>query len=106
MPQDLKKAAEHVEIAAKKGLADAQHMIGKMYMGGQGVIKNYEKALYWLKKVAEQDHPGAAFEVAKFYYNGIVVNKDKSVADVFLKKAASLGHEKSIEALKRRRMNG
>jgi TPR repeat protein len=69
-PQNLKKAAEFIEMAAQKGLADAQYMIGRMCMGGQGLNKNKERALFWLKKAAEQDHPDSAFEVAKFYDNG------------------------------------
>lgn len=104
-PQDLKKAAECVELAAKKNLSAAQYMIGKMYMGGQGVSKNYEKALFWLKMATDQDHPEAAFEVAKFYDRGIVVSKNAAVANDYLKKAASLGHKLSSEALMKRRMN-
>ena len=101
-PQDFKQAAVYVEAAAQKGLVDAQYMIGKMYMGGQGVAQNYEKAFSWLKKAAEQDHADSAFEVARFYANGVAVGEDQLRAEEYIRKAASLGHETSIEILKKR----
>lgn len=106
IPQDLKKAAEYLEVAAQKGLKEAQYMAGKMYMGGHGADKDYEKALFWFKKADEQGHPEAAFEVAKFYGNGIVVIKNSTIADEYLQKAALLGNTNAIEALRMRKNHG
>ena len=48
---------------AKKGDADAQYRIGGQYRFGQGVKKDYEKALFWYRKAAEQGHAEAQFSV-------------------------------------------
>ena len=65
-------------------------------------FQNYEKAFSWLKKAAEQDHADSAFEVARFYANGVAVGEDQLRAEEYIRKAASLGHETSIEILKKR----
>jgi hypothetical protein len=99
VPKDLQKAAEYVEAAAHKGLADAQYMIGKMCMGGQGVDKDYNQALIWLEKAAEQNHADANWEVARFYANGVVVEKDLAMFKIYVSKAASLGSKSAIAAI-------
>lgn len=40
--------------AAEKGDVTAQTQLGKMYHKGQGVAQDYDKALYWHRKAAEQ----------------------------------------------------
>lgn len=45
--------------AARQGDAAAQYMIGKMYLEGQGVSKDEQQALTWLKKAAAQGNKEA-----------------------------------------------
>jgi TPR repeat protein len=45
--------------AEAQGYAEAQYNLGNLYANGQGVPKDYAKAIYWLKKAAEQGNKTA-----------------------------------------------
>ena len=45
--------------AAENGNAEAQSVLGYMYLNGEGVAKDKAMALEWLHKAAKQDHPDA-----------------------------------------------
>ena len=44
----------HLFKAAEQGDASAQSNLGVMYENGEGVAKDYKKAVYWLRKAADQ----------------------------------------------------
>lgn len=48
-----------LEKAAEEGLDTAQYQLGKMYLFGQGVLRDEEKGKEFLKKAAMQDNPYA-----------------------------------------------
>jgi hypothetical protein len=52
VPVDLQKAAD-------QGNADAQNAIGKIYLSGKGVPKDFGKAMEWFKKSADQSEAEA-----------------------------------------------
>ncbi|MBR0097489.1 MAG: SEL1-like repeat protein, partial [Synergistaceae bacterium] len=41
------------------GHAEAQYNLGNMYINGRGVQQDYQQALYWYRKAAEQGDAGA-----------------------------------------------
>ena len=43
-----------VKDRANKGDRNAQYNLGVMYRDGQGVAKDYEQAVLWYRKAAEQ----------------------------------------------------
>ena len=49
-------AAKWFMLAASKGNADAQYILGGLYRRGKGVPKNQETALKWYKLAAKQGH--------------------------------------------------
>ena len=58
--------------SANNGNSEAQHQLGIAYKEGNGVAleSNYEKALFWLKKAAEQNNPEALFDLGRIYDRG------------------------------------
>ncbi len=44
----------NIILKAESGDAEAQCYLGAMYRDGKGVLINYEQALIWTKKAAEQ----------------------------------------------------
>ena len=46
-------------VAAEKGYAPAQYILGKMYAEGEGLVINKVEATQWIQKAAEQDHESA-----------------------------------------------
>jgi len=45
--------------AAEKGSADGQNAIGYSYLAGEGVSKDFGKALFWFSKAAAQGNTKA-----------------------------------------------
>jgi TPR repeat protein len=112
---------------AEAGQVDAQYEVGIMYLKGQGVKQNREKAAQWLKSAADSGHDQAAaklrrmqdkqkkfaelvkkaesgdaavqHEVAMMYLKGIGVAMNEHEARKWLAKAADQGHQKSITRL-------
>ena len=101
--QDAEKAykmgnyAEALRISqalAHQGLADAQCLLGEMYLRGRGVPKSYEEAAKWCKKAADQGHPKAQFYLGNFHYHGWGVPiKDFVEAHKWLNLAAKSGYK-------------
>jgi len=50
----MSRSFEEVKLAAEAGDANAQYDLGGMYEEGQGVEQNYEVALKWYRKAADQ----------------------------------------------------
>ena len=47
-----------------------QSCLGTMYYKGDGVSIDYEKAFYWIKKAAAQEHINAMYNLGYMYWSG------------------------------------
>lgn len=99
---DMDKAAYWFEKAAIQGAADAQLSLGLYYFHGDGANKekDYEKAFYWFMKAAKQKNLTAMHNVAVCYYNGHGVERDLTLAMMWLEESSNLGYEDSIKLFK------
>jgi hypothetical protein len=59
------QTADDYQADAEKGVAEAQYKLGNCYFNGEGVTKDYEKAVYWWTKAAEQKYAEAQYNIAK-----------------------------------------
>jgi TPR repeat protein len=80
---------------AQEGDAEAQYKLGKMYYDGEGVTKNYQKAVEWLRKAAGQGLDKAQNSLGYMYANGYGVTKDYQKAVEWYRKAAEQGLDKA-----------
>lgn len=76
---------------AERGVAMAQNTIGRMYLQGQGVPKNSDKALILFRSAAKQGLPNAKNNLGVLYAAGNVVPQDYGQAIVWFKEAADQG---------------
>ena len=74
--------------AAKQGKASAQYNLGRMYDDGEGVAKDYTKAVYWYTKAAEQGVANAQDNLGCKYDKGQGVAKDMVLAYAWFNLAA------------------
>ena len=51
-----------------QGTPHGAYRLGRAYLRGTGVDQNYELALEYLKKAADEMHVAATTELAKMYY--------------------------------------
>ena len=75
----------------EKGDPEAQFELGLVYYNGQNVKQNYEQAVYWFKKAAEQNHANAQHNLGIMYYNGWGTTQDYEQAFYWFEQAAKQG---------------
>jgi hypothetical protein len=66
----------------------AQTKRGNLYKNGNGVAKDYVKAMHWYRKAANQGFVGAQNNLAVMYEQGLGVPKNKPEAIKWYRKAA------------------
>jgi len=108
VPKHTDEAMYWFKKAAKQGNAEAENQLGNIYLttanlntifdymfsnphGKNIEIKDYQKALYWYKKAAEQGYAKAANHLGAIYANGLGVPQNYSKAVYWYKKAAKKG---------------
>jgi TPR repeat protein len=93
--------AAHVPIqeAAEQGDVEAQYELGICYGNGDGVEKDYAKAVYWWRHAAERGHAKAQYNLGIFYYQGMGVEKNEEEGLKWLRKAAEQGEQWAIQML-------
>ena len=77
--------------AAYAGDIDAQFNLGMSYSFGKGVEQNFEKALSWFLKCANQGDSKAQYYVGVMFLNGHGTQIDQIKAAEWLKKSANQG---------------
>ena len=74
---DLKSALAVWLQAAQTGDAEAQTNVAEIYERGLGVAPNYEAAVMWYQKAADQKYSRALFNLGTLYEQGLGVEQDK-----------------------------
>jgi TPR repeat protein len=85
----------YLQMAAEKGDAKAQSLLGRWYFSGQGGTKDYAKAAVWYEKAAEQGNVDAQLKLGLLYYTGQGVSEDVTKAVKWFGKAAEQGNARS-----------
>jgi hypothetical protein len=65
--KDYATAVKELTVLSEQGNSDAQLILGKMYMMGEGVPKDSEQAIKWLKAAAVQENADAQFFLGSIY---------------------------------------
>jgi TPR repeat protein len=76
------------EKAAEHGHAGAQCKLGNMYFYGEGVEKDYQKAMEWYEEAAKQGNADAQFKLGYMYFYGEGVVQAYVKAFYWFEKAA------------------
>lgn len=69
------------------------------YKNGNGVEKNFDKAMKWLEKAVEYQNPRALLEMMKYYYLGDIVERDLIKAEELGKLAVLKGNRTAVNNL-------
>jgi TPR repeat protein len=87
---------ERLVTQADDGDVDAQYDLGIRYYSGDGLEKDYEKAIRWFLMASEQDDAQAQFNLGIMYGRGEGTDKDVNKSMQWLKKAAEQGHAEAV----------
>ena len=76
---------------SKVGDPQAQAMIGRMYLEGQGLPRDFRTAAISYERAADQGHAASQYQVAKMYAVGAGVKQDLVRAAQLMEKSADQG---------------
>jgi TPR repeat protein len=76
---------------AERGTASAQYNLGKIYLSGRGVPRDYKEAVKWLRKAADHGEADAQSDLGYMYAKGRGVRQDYKEAAKWFRKAADKG---------------
>ncbi len=97
------RAAALLEFLAQAGNATAQLRLGSLYFKGIGVGQDYEKALYWARKSAEQGNVDAMYLTGSALLYAPLAGKDGEAAAreaaAWFARASRYGHVEAQYAL-------
>ena len=88
--------ARWVQAAAEAGLGQAQVMLGRMLLEGDGVQRNPHLALEWFKRAAGAGNAQAMEMVAHCYDQGWGVAADPVLATEWFRSCAEAGSDKGM----------
>ena len=88
--KDYATALKELTPLADKGQAEAQLYLGRMYMMGQGVLRDPDKALKWFKASADQGNADAQFFLGSIY---LLPQKDIAEGIKWLRLSAEQGNK-------------
>ncbi|MGI2169584.1 sel1 repeat family protein [Shewanella sp. MF05960] len=71
----------HIQIKAKQGDADAQFLLGLMYLSGRFVSQDTNAGLTWVTQAAAQNHIKAQQTVADLAFEGKLFPRDLALAE-------------------------
>jgi len=94
--QEYKAEFDRLLPLARSGDGEAQNRIGEMYEFGQGVPRDYTKALHWYHEAAEQNIVAAWHNLGRCYNFGSGVEQDYAQAEQWYRKAAERGHRDAM----------
>jgi len=89
----LAGAAGWYQKAAEQGHTNAQYMAGRCYASGEGVGRDFEKAVRYYEKASAAGHAEAQFHLGLMYHAGLGVQPDISKAIQLYTKAADKGEQ-------------
>lgn len=79
----------YYQKSAEQGNPVACNTLGYRYEMGDGVKRDYRKAMEWYKKAAAQNHASAKFNIGNLYYAGMGVEQDYQKAMEWYLKASN-----------------
>lgn len=85
------EALQWCRLAARQGSADAQLILGDIYLYGKGTEEDHAEAAKWYRKAAGQDVARAQLCIGTLLYCGDGVPQDYTEAFNWLSKAAEKG---------------
>lgn len=98
-PDNAAAAVRDLKPLAEQGDAHAQFSLGSLYYQGLGVPQDYQEAVKWLTKAADQRHIYAEVTLAGILTDGVqgVIPKDYPQALMWFMFAAAQGDVEAVE---------
>jgi TPR repeat protein len=101
---DIPAAMSYAKRSASLGNPGGEVLLGLAYMEGfsGGVVRDYERAIYWFKRALEKGNSMAANNLGVMYEEGWGVKKEMNIALKYFRQAAEQNNslaQKNLERL-------
>ncbi len=83
-----KVSTAELQLRGEEGHAEAQFQLGDRHENGLGVLQDYQSALSWYTRAADQRYPAAQARLAQWYLNGDRVRMDTTLCHMWANLAA------------------
>lgn len=83
----------HIQIKAQQGNADAQFLLGLMYLSGRFVTQDTQRGLAWVNDAAAQQHSKAQQTIADLAFEGKLFPRDLVLAEKWYLQMAEQGNK-------------
>ena len=93
------EALPYLKSAATYGDVTSQRLLGYLYLGQNGVKKDFHQAMKWFKKAAEQGDADAQFNLGAMYYKGDGVKQNRQASIKWFDKSCNNGSQDACEIL-------
>ena len=99
------QALADLRASAEAGDAEAQFILGGMYVTGVGVPQDAAEAVAWYRRAAEQGYARAQYNLGVIYAEGVGVPQDAAEAVAWYRRAAEQGDAERAVHPRRRCMS-
>jgi TPR repeat protein/antitoxin component YwqK of YwqJK toxin-antitoxin module len=103
---DFKTTLREWGALAEQGDLFAHTNLGMMYVRGDGVAQDCQKAMQWLLKASDLGHNEAKYQLGKMFHDGVGMPKNNERAIAFWITAAEKGHARAQSDLGMMYANG
>ena len=100
------QALADLRASAEAGDAEAQFILGGMYVTGVGVPQDAAEAVAWYRRAAEQGYARAQYNLGVIYAEGVAVPQDAAEAVAWYRRAAEQGNARAQSNLGAKRSRG
>ena len=100
------KAVEYLYGSAKQGCTVAKYLLGKLFLKGEDVPKQINRAIYWLESAVQDGSQYAEYLLGKTYLKGEDVERDIEKAGSLLRRSAGNGNRYAAYTLGKAYLNG
>lgn len=95
----FRDAVDVFQSAAQRDDPDAMFFLGKLYGIGDGIRKDHEQELFWIKKAADLQNSDAMHELGSIHAKGKAVVLDEGEALEWFQKSAEKGNPEGMYKL-------
>lgn len=92
-------AVRYLQEAAKSGRADAEHLLGSVYLAGIGVAKDESRAKELFRRSAEAGDADGENALGQMLFKGQAGERDDTAAVEWFEKAVAQGHKAAMANL-------
>lgn len=101
LEETIKQQSSSLKKTCDSGYADSCGVLGILYMNGQGVKQDYNKAAELFEKACNGENAQGCYNLGFLYVKGQGVRQDYRIAKEYFGESCDLGHQNGCDTYKK-----